>query len=488
MNQHARDFTSDEYSSHFGPVVNVPESLEAEQQLLGAIMMNNAALDAIKVPLDAKHFYEPLHRKIFAGMQELRSEGKRINPVSLKGYVAANDRVGDMTVSEYMGVIAGAACSVVLASQFASDIMKAAVAREALQVIEQVREAANNHWGELGFADEIIKFTEQLRTRAEELAIKENIRPGDAYMNRFNNTTANPGSAGVAIKMPELRRVMNEDVFEAGNLYGLLSSSGEGKTSLTIQVMLDALNAGHPVLLLSYDQSQSQCVAQMIAQKYGIDAKQQKSPDMMSQWEQDQSIQFATWLNSQPIDIIRCHREGNKRLIAYASNFVAKHKGGKRPLIVIDHIKKIKPRDERMTPDKISAEITVEWKSFADETKSAVLMLNQRNTEGTKRLNPRPISRDIYGGEGAKEDYDAIVYLYRPEKYRKDMLATVGNDRERAAITQVFAEFGPEIETVAEIGVIKSRFGDTSITERLKFEARYTRYVSMAPDREKELF
>ena len=135
---------------------------------------------------------------------------------------------------------------------------------------------------------------------------------GDAYMDRFNASSLNQGAVGVSVGLAELRKVMNEDVFEAGNLYGLLSASNEGKTSLTIQIMLSALNAGHPVLFLSYDQSQSQCVAQMIAQMHGIDSKQQKNPQgLMSQWEQDQSISFATWLNTQPIDIIRCGKRGH---------------------------------------------------------------------------------------------------------------------------------------------------------------------------------
>jgi replicative DNA helicase len=374
-----------------------------------------------------------------------------------------------------------------MAPQHAEDIMKSSVARDAIAIAEQVKATAD-HWGELSFMDEIVKLTDELRSRVEELSVSDNTRPGDAYLDRFNASALNQGSIGVHVGLPELRRVMNEDVFEAGNLYGLLSASNEGKTSLTIQIMVHALRAGHPVLLLSYDQSQSQCVAQMIAQEYGIDSKQQKNPmGLMSQHEQDQSVSFANWINSQPIDIIRCHREGNKRIIGYANRFIAKHKGKKTPFIVIDHIKKIKPRDDRQSPDRIAGEITVEWKSFADETKAAVLMLNQRNGEGDRRLNPRPISKDLYGGAGAREDYDAIMYLYRPEKYRKDMMATAG-PKDHANITSVFAEFGPDIETIAEIGVIKSRFGDTSITQRMKFEGRYTRYVSLTPPRERELF
>ncbi|MBB3411238.1 replicative DNA helicase [Rhizobium sp. BK316] len=458
---------------------SVPESLLAEQQLIGAIMMNGDAFDAIRHPLEPEHFYEPLHGKIYEAMKQLRADGKRITTVSIMPFIRSAMKVGDLTVAEYLALLVNSACMVIMVNQHAEDIIRAAAARWAIEDAEDMIAAAYDRWGTAGFLDEIDSLSQKIRTRCMELSAKEHARPGDSYMDRFNASAANQGSVGVAVGLSELRKVLNEDVFEAGNFYGLLSASNEGKTSLTIQIMLHALKCGHPVLFLSYDQSQGQCVAQMIAQVYGIDSKQQKNPHgLMSQSEQDQSINFATWINTQPIDIIRCHRESNPRLIGYAKNFIAKHKGGKTPFIVIDHIKKIKPRDERQSPDRIAGEINVEWKSFADETKTAVLMLNQRNGEGDRRLNPRPISKDLYGGAGAREDYDAIVYLYRPEKYRKDMLATAG-PKDHANITAVFAEFGADIETVAEIGVIKSRFGDTSVTQRLKFEARYTRYVSM---------
>ncbi len=457
----------------------VPENIEAEQQLLGAILINNDALAAIKVPLEPKHFYEPIHGRLFEAMQEIRSKGDKITPISLKGYFSPAQRIGELTMFDYMSRLFSEACSVLLANQHAADIIRASVARDALAIMDVVRDQASNHWGELSFADEISALTEKLRSRVEELNIKDVARPGASYIERFEQSSKNAGAVGVSIGIKELRKVLNENVFEAGNLYGLLSSSGEGKTSLTLQIILHALKQNHPVLFLSYDQSQAQCVSQMIAQTHGIEMRQQKDPDnLMSESEREKSIIFATWLDQQPIEIIRCRREGNKRLLAYASNFVAKHKGKKTPLIVIDHIKKITSTDQRMSPDKIASEINVEWKSFADETHSAVLMLNQRNGEMNKRINPRPIGKDLYGGEGAKEDYDAMIYLYRPAKYRKDMLQTTSDDRDVAKINRVFAEFGTDIDNVAELGTIKCRFGDTSQTALLEFEARYTRYRS----------
>lgn len=493
MNAHQRDFTPEEQALHFGQQREMPESLVAEQQVLGAILINNAAYGAIqsRIHLTADHFYEPLHRRIFAKMGELHSEGRTITVTALNPVLPPGERVGDMTLLQYVARLASEACTIILAPQLAEDVVKAAVAREAIFDAHEIIAAAYDKWGEPGFVDEVSKIAEGTRNKVEEARATVRRRPGDAYMDRFEAASSNAGAMGVPIGLKELTKVLNETVFEAGNLYGLLSSSGEGKTSLTIQTLLYVLRRGHPVLFLSYDQSQAQCVAQMIAQEHGIDTKQQKDPNaLMTEEEREKGILFASWLNSQPIEIIRCQREGNARLLAYARQFLSRHKTDKTPLIVIDHIKKIKPRDERLSPDRISAEITVEWKALADETQAAVLMLNQRNTEGTKRLNPRPISKDIYGGEGAKEDYDAVIYLYRPAKYRKDMMATAADDKQRAQITAVFREFGEEdeIETVAEIGAIKVRYGDPSIRQRLKFEARFTRYISDAAQPQGRMF
>lgn len=493
MNQHARDFTPEEQALHFGQQRELPGSIEAEQQLLGAILINNAAYAAVmsKVSLSPDHFFEPLHRRIFASMADLVEQGRTITPVTLIPAIPKEQKVGDMTGFQYLVHLAAEACAIILAPQLAEDIIKASVAREAIFDGHELIAAAYDRWGDAGFVDDLAKMADGIRNKTDEARVRHNQRPGDAYMDRFNAAAANSGAIGVALGLKELHKVLNEPVLEAGNLYGLLSSSGEGKTSLTIQIMLHALRNEHPVLFLSYDQSQAQCVAQMIAQEYGIDTKQQKDPtSSMTEEQRDKGIRFATWINSQPIEIIRCQREGNVRLIAYARQFLARHKGSKTPLIVIDHIKKIKPRDDRQSPDKISAEITVEWKALADETKSAVLMLNQRNTEGTKRDNPRPIGRDIYGGEGAKEDYDAVVYLYRPAKYRNDMISTASDDRRRTLITNIFREFGDEdeIETIAEIGAIKVRYGDPSVRQRLKFEARFTRYVSDAVQQQDRMF
>jgi replicative DNA helicase len=466
----------------------LPSNLEAEQQLLGAILMNDKALNAVVsgAALEAFHFSEKLHETIYSAFLELKKSRKAISPITVMPYLDKSMKVGDLTVAQYLSRLASETAGAYNIINYAQLISESYAARVACQGADYIKTLSISEWHTEGFADALQETLTAIKTAVDSSRHEETERPGDAYMRRFEASIENDGSVGVPIGMKEIADILNEPVFEAGNYYGLLSSSGEGKTSLVMQLKRTAIDNGNPVLFLSYDQSAAQCVAQLVSQEFGITSNQQKNPSHhqygMKENEQEKAILFANSLNSKPYEIVRCHRETNARLLGYARRFVAKYRSiGLTPLIVIDHIKKIKSTNDRLSPDRQAGDISVEWKAFADEENCAVLMLNQRNTEGTKRPNPRPISRDIYGGEGAKEDYDAILYLYRPSKYKKDMLATAADGREVTRIEQTFAEFGDEdaVETVAEVGAIKVRFGDPSVKRRLRFEAKYTRYTSI---------
>src|SRR5690554_1598549 len=90
-----------------------PNNIEAEQALLGAILVNNDAFYRVSDFLKAGHFYEPLHRKIFEVAAELIRMGKMANPVTLKTFLPADEKVGDMTVAQYLARLAAEAVNVI---------------------------------------------------------------------------------------------------------------------------------------------------------------------------------------------------------------------------------------------------------------------------------------------------------------------------------------------------------------------------------------
>lgn len=465
----------------------LPSAIEAEQGLLGAILISASAFDAVPPSLDEHHFEERVHGSIFREMKRMRADGKGITIVAIKMAVTdAPAQIGGLTFSQYLAALASNAVSLLHVPDMAGAILDAAQRRELIALSQKLQAIAYQH--ELEIPDDIKAIEDRLAEVRSERSGKEPANVGDSYIAMFEASSSRSGIAGVPIAFPEISKVLSEPVFEAGNLYGFLSSSGEGKTSMVMQIIYHAVAKGHPALFLSYDQSAGQCVRQMIAQQHGIEVRRQREPSrFLKKEEQDKCLDFAMWLNGQPIDIIRCQREGVSQLVAYGRRFVKKHAGAKTPLVVIDHIGKVKPRDPKLSPDRISGDVTVELKAFADETSSAVLILNQRNGEGTKRDNPRPIARDLYGGEGARADYDAVLYLYRPEKYRNELAKVAASDQDWKKINRVFGE-EERWQGIAEIGAIKVRFGDPNITEEVKFEAQYTRYVSQRVRNQEGLF
>jgi len=479
MNAQPRDFMDK---------ITEQDVLEAEQTVLSCFIARNELIG--ECGLVADDFLEGLHKSIFAAALQLHAGHQHINAVSLKPFVPKQIEGLDISPAAYLARLMTSGLSPATANRYEASlqiIKGMTLARELGREAEFASTVAKEGHSLLTLGDEIEQLEQRLKDMrarfAETTAI---VSPGSSYLSAFQASSRRDGVIGVPIGLPEIATVLSEPVFEAGNLYGLLSSSGEGKSSLTMQLIYHAIRAGHPVLFLSYDQSPAQCVRQMIAQVYEISVTQQREPmRLMSQKEQDRCVTFANWINQQPFEIIRCRREGIDRLVAYARRFIKQKANGRTPFIVIDHIGKVKPKNDKLSADRISGDITVELKALADEGAASVLILNQRNGESGKRQNPRPIAKDLYGGENARTDYDAVMTLYRPEKYKKEMEKVAATPQDWKIINSVF---GSDIEGIAEIAAIKVRFGDPSLVERVKFEADFTRYVSMQPERPPELF
>jgi replicative DNA helicase len=454
-------------------------ALEMEQNVLGCILFKPDTYDiAAAYGLEPHHFGEPVHASIYDACTRQVESGKPISFIAIK-MLLPDAKIGDLGIAEYIARLISNTLGSGFVPEHIAGIKAAAARRDLVSLAQMAQEAAGRRATDLELSDEIEALRDRFETTVSLLQGRDMAAPaGAAYLASFSSASARAeDQPGVPIYFKALQKVISEPSFEEGNLYGFLSSSGEGKTSFVLQIMLHALKQGHPVLFLSYDQSPAQIVRQWIAQEYGIEARRQKRPaDMLKDNEQSQCVEFARWIDKQPIEIIKCHREPVKQLLTYARRFRKKHKANtKTALIVLDHIGKVDTpgKAAMLSADKIAGAINVELKAAADPLRAAILVLQQRGTAGTKRDNPRPIASDLYGGEGARADYDAVAYLYRAEKYKAEREKTAASDADWKKINRVFP---PGIEGKAEIGALKVRFGDPNITEDLEFEARFTRY------------
>ncbi len=95
-----------------------PHNIEAEQALLGAILVNNDAYYRVSDFLRAEHFLEPLHKQIYEVATDMIRAAKRANPVTIKTFLPADEKVGDMTVAQYLARLAAEAITIINAEDY----------------------------------------------------------------------------------------------------------------------------------------------------------------------------------------------------------------------------------------------------------------------------------------------------------------------------------------------------------------------------------
>lgn len=466
--------------------LKAPCNLDLECALLGAVLMQNDCYDLVSRSLKPEHFHETVHQIIFEAMGKMISIGRKANPTTLKSYLPEDAKLAeDMNLGQYLARLAAEAVPPVLARDYAIGIRDLWACRQLMAACEDVQLALANREPDVDPFAVIAPIEDQIaKLRGERIATGETSQHGRGYLDSITKAQQRGGVAGVPICLPEIAEVISSPVFEAGNLYGLLASSGEGKSSLTLQIIAHAVQKGHLVLFLSFDQASDQCIRQMVAQQHSIEARRQLFGDI-SESEMERAVDFAGWIDRQPFKIIKCTDQSAPQLVGQARSFIRTKGNGKVPLIVVDHIRAIKPEDRRSDEGTKALQIGNILKGGAEQTKAAWLVLNQRNTSGMRRDNPRPIIADLFGGEGALAPFDAIFYLYRFLKFYEERKATASTGTDWKKIEKIFpSTVRDEGQDIAEIGVIKSRYGNPRIRNRLIFEETFTRYKSDRDDLE----
>ncbi|KQT52198.1 MULTISPECIES: replicative DNA helicase [unclassified Aureimonas] len=485
-------------------------NIEAEQALLGAILVNNEALaPVLEVGFEARFFEEAIHRDIFTAASSLITSGRKADPVTLRPFLPVDAEIGDTNLGGYLMRLCAEAVTVLHARDYALAVLDAYAARVAAQTLDRYIEEFVRRDPAKGITDIISRLEDDLggiRALSPAMKARESMSGVmDAFLRRLNEGRTKGGRV-IPFPLGEIADVLQEDGFQVGNLYGLLGSSGEGKTSLMLQCVRAAADAGNPVLLLSYDQTFEQVARQMISQQTGISVSQmlRHNPgksETLNRKEIDLITEAGVDLQELPIQVRKLHNQKIGGILSIARNWTKTIRKGRQPngepwgspLIILDHNRKVTPEDPKAHEGRIAGAVNGAGKAMAEELGAAVLFLNQRNGKGADRYVPRPIAADLFGGEQAREDYDAILYIYRPERWRDEQLSVAKDQKQADEIRRRFMlrsswEDTPrDPEGMAEIGAIKVRYGAGGVRSELKFEGRYTRYASTRQT-EPELF
>lgn len=457
-------FTESERALHFGAaeeIQEVPCNIEAEQALLGAILMNNEALEVLRMPIESSHFYEPLHREIFEAIVTLRKAGRTANPVTVKTSISEG-MVGDMTTAQYLARLAREAVTVLNAPDYARAIMEAAARRACLSLSQKMEQTAFSK--DFDIMDEFDALRAKFDIVSQALNAEEKTQTLAQAARRALDSTANAyqgrGVTGVDYGVKPLMDMLGP--FMPGQLIVVGGATKQGKSSLIEQMVAGAAINGHPVWINSGEMKAEELAHRALSRLTDIQAwRQIRGKIKDTEYEQLEVARrnAETW---QERVFIRDDSMTLRQFDRDYSEFAKRHPGA---MGVVDHIGLIE-RDSssaRMSDPEFAPYVTRRLKMKAGDTGTPIVAAAQlkKNTfEMTDRnitkktylsaIGRRPKYGDIFGA--CEKDANHVIIPFRAEPILLEMEPAEASD-----LHPVWEDVMATVKNRAELVVALSR-------------------------------
>jgi replicative DNA helicase len=467
-----------------------PNNIDAEQALLGAILVNNDAYYRVSDFLEPGHFFEDLHRRIYEVATTLIKAGKVATPITLKTFLGDQD-LGGLTVSQYLARLAAEATTVINAEDYGRTIYDLAIRRNLIGIGEDMVNVAYDAPVESSPRDQI----EEAERRLYELAETGRY---DGGFQRFSDalTTAIDVAAaaykrdgklsGIATGLADLDRQMGG--LQPSDLVILAGRPGMGKTALATNIAFNIAQAyqgekqpdgavktvnGGIVGFFSLEMSAEQLATRIIAEQSGVPSYKIRRGDIRED-EFYKITDAAREMQAIPFYIDQTGGISIAQLAARARRL--KRQRG-LDMLVVDYLqllsgssKKGENRVQELT------EITTGLKALAKELAVPIVALSQLSRQVEQRDDKRPQLSDLRESGSIEQDADVVLFVFREEYYIKNKEPKPGTEEHFKWQTDMDQAHGR-----AEVIIGKQRHGPTG-TVQLAFQADVTRFANLADE------
>ncbi|MBW8909291.1 replicative DNA helicase [Mesorhizobium sp. RCC_202] len=469
-----------------------PNNIEAEQALLGAILVNNDAFYRVSDFLKPAHFHEPLHRRIFEVAAELIRMGKIATPITLKTFLPADEKVGEMTVAQYVVRLAVEAVTVVNATDYGRAIYDLATRRALITVGEDMVNIAYDAPVDMSPSDQI----EDAERRLFELAETGRYDGGFESFNDAVKTAVDMANAafmrdghlsGIATGLRDLDRRMGG--LQPSDLIVLAGRPGMGKTSLATNIAFNIAEAyvpaqqadgsfkaanGGVVGFFSLEMSSEQLATRIISEQTEISSSKIRRGEI-TEMDFEKLVACSQTMQKIPLFIDQTGGISIAQLSARARRL--KRQRG-LDLIVIDYIQLMQGSSARASQNRVQeiTEITTGLKALAKELGVPIIALSQLSRQVESRDDKRPQLSDLRESGSIEQDADVVLFVYREEYYLKNREPKLG--------TEEYVKWENEMNEMrgkAECIVAKQRHGPTGSVS-LAFHGEFTRFSDLAEE------
>ena len=448
----------------------LPHNLEAEQALLGAILINNEALNQVATFLEPPHFYLPVHGRIFEAILKMIERGQIASPVTLKHYFDNDDSLSDVGGAQYLARLAGSAVTIINAEHYGRAIYDLAMRRELIGIGEEmVNEAYDASLDESATA-QIENSEHKLFKLAEEGGAEGGFRSFDGplriALDMITQACKRDGNlSGTSTGFIDMDKLLGG--LHTSDLIILAGRPGMGKTALATNIAFNAARAykqekddqgdivaehGAKVGFFSLEMSSEQLATRILAERSEISSEKLRRGEL-SDTEFSRVVRASQEIESLPLYIDDTPALTVAGLRARARRLKRQHG---LSLVVIDYLQLMRPGSSMRLNNRVQevSEITQGLKALAKELNVPVLALSQLSRAVEQRDDKRPQLSDLRESGSIEQDSDVVMFIYREQYYLARKQPEDG--------TAEHAEWMERMERVhnlAEVIVAKQRHG-----------------------------
>lgn len=466
----------------------LPHNIQAEQALLGAILINNDALDQVVDFLGARHFFEPLHGRIYDNARSLIEQGKLASPVTLRSFFGEDPTMQSVGGSDYLINLTVAAVTTIHAKQYGVLIYELALRRMLIEASENIRLQAQNASVDITPMDQVEAAENALYviTERERYAqgfqdfrdvLVEAVGMADSARNRDS------GLSGLATGIRDLDQRLGG--LQKSDLIILAGRPSMGKSALAANVAFHVANMsltsredetkeGGGVGFFSLEMSAEQVATRILAERAGVPSDRIRRGKISAD-EFGRLTESGRDLQDLPLYIDHTGAIPVATLAARARRL--KRECPDLALIVVDYLQLATASNRRSQDGRVQeiAEITQGLKALAKQLDIPVLALSQLSRQVESRDDKRPQLSDLRESGAIEQDADVVLFIYREEYYLEQAQPEEGTPQH-----DKWREKMDRAHGLAELLISKQRHGATGVV-RLQFQADVTRFSDYIP-------
>ncbi|BCV20085.1 replicative DNA helicase [Moorella sp. Hama-1] len=432
-----------------------PQSVEAEQSVLGAIMLDREALYDVLESLKVEDFYREAHRMIYRVILDLNEKGEAIDLLTVTEELRRRGQLEAVGGVAYLTTLTGEVPSVANAGYYARLVAEKAALRSLVRAAAQITDLAFN---ESGSIDQILDEAERLifevaggRRQNGFVLIK------DLLLQTFEQLERLSSHKGEVTGVPtfhDLDRLLSG--LQPSDLIICAARPGMGKTSFCLNIAQQvAVKEKLPVAIFSLEMSREQLVQRMLAAEAMVE-QQRLRTGFLTEDDWARLVNAAGILGEAPIYIDDTPAISALEVRAKARRLQAESGLG---LVVVDYLQLMQAHRRVDSRQQEIALISRAMKALARELNVPVLVLSQLNRGVEQRQDKRPVMADLLESGAIEADADVIIFLYRPQYYDPDT----------------------DKKGIAEVIVAKHRNGPVGTVE-MAFLPEFTKFVDLAPE------